>query len=253
VFLFTRRFRFILTLAFGISVSLLNSFQKILVLTVVFGESLWSTVNDFINYIIEEWFFIHTDGQTNFSFIIISIYAGIHLLIGSMAGLLAWRIPKVVKEKLSEQDNWLSIKEAGGFENESRKYRKHKLFSPASIIIFLMSITIIVISYIYPVNDRFNVLEIIIMIFRSILIMILWYYFISPILRTLITKKLAGRKGGYAKEVNSVVTILPSVKSIVYSVWKSSSKYKGLGRIYNFIIYSILYILTDKKNHQKSS
>jgi hypothetical protein len=116
-----------------------------------------------------------------------------------------------------------------------------------------MGITIIVISYVFPVTDRFNVLDIIIMISRSILIMILWYYFISPIIRTLITKKLTGKKDGYAKEVNAVVTVLPSVKSIVYSVWKSSSKYKGLSRIYNFIIYSIVYLLDDQKNQQQSS
>lgn len=253
IFFLMRRFRFILSVLFGVTVSLINGFQKILVLTLIYGAALWSTINDFLNYIIKDWFVINTTRETDYSLIIISLYVGIHLAAGLFTGILAYYIPKEVTEKLGVRGVNFALFDYKDFGKYSVKKKRLKIFKPTSVMIFLMGIIIIIISYFHPVTDRFNVTAVVIMLIRAMIIMILWFLFISPIIVNYIQKKFYTTQNRYSKEVEILVSTLPAIKEIIYSIWKSSSSHKGFKRLYHFIIYSLIYTLNDENESKNKA
>ena len=252
LFFITKRFRFILTVMFAVTVSLLNGLQKILVLTLIYGAALWSTLNDFFNYIVEDWLFFNVSHRIDFSFIVISVYVGIHLLAGVVTGVLAYRIPKKINEKLTEPEIIIPVLHIKNDSHRTAERKNKKLIKPFSVMIFLIAVFIVVISYLSPETERFNIPKIIVMIVRSILIMFIWFYFISPLIKKYIRNRLTKTNGKYSKEIEYIVSGIPEIKQIVISVWKYSSEYKGFWRIYQFIIFCLIYILADFNHSGKS-
>lgn len=240
---FTKRFRFISAVLLGLTVSLLNGFQKVLVLTIIYGNTLWNTINDFLNYITEEWLSVSLNDPVDFSLLLISIYVGIHLSAGIVAGVIAYRLIISVENKLKQPGKLPAlIVEAGNKERLNTGKRKKRL-KLSAITIFVFSVIIILISYLYPESERFDINAILIMIVRSIMIIFIWFYFIAPRIKSLIRKYLLNKKSDYAKEAESIISTLPMIRLIISAVWKYSASYKGIRRIAYFITTSLVYLL----------
>lgn len=247
LFFLSRKFKFFPIVLFSVTVQLINGFQKIIVLTLIFGAALWKTINDFINYIVAEWFFIKFSGQTDYSFFIISFYISIHLFAGLLIGIIAYRIPIEVKEQLSNYDvNNFNFSEDSQIPKPERKSTVKLKFS--SILILIMSVSIVIASYFYPLENRFDVTAVLLMLVRAICIIFVWFYFISPFISNLIKRKVSGSTSRYSREISLIVTQIPQLRKISLLIWKSTSAYKGLKRVYQFIINILAYILSDKNN-----
>lgn len=247
LFFLSRKFNFSLIVLFSVTVQLINGFQKIIVLTLIFGTALWKTINDFMNYIVEEWFFIKFSDQTDYSFLIISFYIGIHLISGLLIGIIAYRIPMEAKEQLNNYDvNNFNLSEAIQIPKAKRKSKVR--IKPSSILILTMSFFIVLASYFYPAENRFDVTAVLLMLVRAICIIFIWFYFISPFIINLIRQKFSGRENRYSKEISLIITQIPHLRNLSYHIWKSTSAYKGLKRIFHFIIKILAYILSDKNN-----
>ncbi len=247
LFFLSRKFNFFLIVIFSVTVQLINGFQKIIVLTVIFGAALWKTINDFLNYVVGEWFFIKFSGETDYSFFIISFYIGIHLIAGFLFGIIAYRIPMEVKVQLSNYDviNFNYSEEKQISKPKEKSIVKLKF---SSILILIMFISIITASYFYPEENRFDVTAVLLMLVRAICVIFIWFYFISPFISNLIRRKNSGNTSRYSKEISFIVTQIPHLRTISYHIWKSTSDYKGLKRIYQFIIKILAYFLSDKNN-----
>lgn len=240
---FTKRFRFISAVLLGLTVSLLNGFQKVLVLTIIYGNTLWNTINEFLNYISEEWLLISLNNPVDFSLLLISIYIGIHLSAGIAAGVIAYRLIISVENKLKHPAELPALIVEAGNKERLKAVKRNKWLKPSAITIFVISAIIILISYLYPESERFDVNAILIMIARSILIIFIWFYLIAPKIKSIIRKYLINKKSGYAKEAESIISTLPMIRLIISSVWKYSASYKGIKRITYFITTSLVYLL----------
>lgn len=250
IFFAFRKFKYLSTVLFSIIVQLLNGFQKIIVLTLIFGAALWRTINNFLNYIIEEWFFIKFSGQTDYSYLIISFYIGIHLIAGFIVGIVAYRIPVEIKMQIDKQIvNDFSIEAINQKLEQKRKSEVRLKLS--SVLIIIMSVTIIVASYFYPIENRFDVTAVLLMLIRAVAIIFVWFYIISPLISRFLRNKLVENKNNYNKEISEIVNQLPFLKTAAYTIWKSTSEYSGFKRIYHFIVMTLAYALYEKNSPDK--
>ncbi|MBS4034579.1 MAG: hypothetical protein KGZ85_08950 [Ignavibacterium sp.] len=247
IFFLSRKFKMLSALFLGIIVSLLNGFQKVLVLTLIYGQSLWEVINDFFSYVAEEWFLLPAGNSINFSFILISIYVGLHLLAGIAAGIMAYRIPLVVRNKIDNPDTkQMELIEDMKIKTVSGNTKKKKWLKPSALIIMVLSIAIILLSYLYPESTRFDVNAVLMMIARALLIITVWFYFLAPRIKSLLKNYLSKKQNRYSKDVESIVSSFGELKLIVYSAWKYSAGERGLNRLNSFLISSLVYLLRDK-------
>jgi len=245
LFFFTKKFKMLSALLLGITVSFLNGFQKVLVLTLIYGMTLWATVDDFLNYIAEKWFMFSISDPIDFSVLLISVYVGIHVLLGVIAGIMAYTIPNRVEEKLKEPSFMIPLMEQKANEQKIKRKRKRKWLKPSALVIFILSVILILASYLYPETSKFDVSAIIIMLARSVLIMVIWFFFIAPRITNYLKKYLYKKQNKYAKEFTSFISFMPNLKILVASAWKTSSKFKRVKRLKLFLITCLVYLLND--------
>ena len=95
IFFFKKRFFAFSSMMLGIIVGILTGSQRIITLTLIFGATFWDAINQFINYLIKE-FFMSSIGEIslNFSLVLMGTYILIHAAFGFAAGLLASKLPK---------------------------------------------------------------------------------------------------------------------------------------------------------------
>ena len=114
-------------------------------------------------------------------------------------------------------------------------------------MLFVFSLIIIAISFLFEEVDKNIGTQILIMLGRSILIIVVWYYFISPLLLKFVNNILSRKQKKRADEIDSIVKVFPNIKSIIKYSWNETSDLKGLKRIaYFFDRVLIHYILFEQ-------
>lgn len=243
IFFRPKRLFHISTIIFGIVTLTLSSMQKILLLTIVYGTDLWESLNRFGSYISEQFFFL---GKIeNVSFLVIGFYVGFHMVSGFFIGIAASNLPRWIRESHVEID----MKKIGevnnkGIKNRGKK-RKRKLWiqRPSGILILIMALVIISLTYIFPYFSETAGYRAIVMIIRSILIMSIWFFFISPYFIKYYKKFFKRKESKYSNEVSSVILLLPLFRAIVVYNWKVSKGTFFLKRVKKFIVKTFIYIL----------
>ncbi len=242
LFFLSGKFYRLSSLLFGIIVLLLSSLQKILLLTIIYGNNLWYSIDQFGVFVTEQIPYIDTVGET--SLWLIGIYSGLHLIGGVVAGYIAGALPGMVKkasETITAEDLELSIISAAP---EIKKRKKRVWFrKPSSILIVILAFFIVVLTYIFPAFSESVALRAVVMIVRALLIMGLWFFVISPLVIRWYKVFFRDRKGKYAGEIENTLSSFPLFKSIVTHSWKKTAGRNFFRRVKEFMIIVLVYIL----------
>ena len=244
VFISKNYFR-ISALLLGVITLSFSGIQKIIVLTLLFGNTLWKSINMFIKQISKEIFGIEINSDLHFGFLLIGLYIFIHIASGIFIGFYAGMLPKKInscKIQIPEYFFSESTKEIP----KINKKKKNWLLRPTGIIIISISVSLLIFSYISPSTSEVASSDIILMLLRSITIMIIWITLIGPIVRKLLQKYLSGKKSFYAREVSEIIESFPHFKKVIAYCWKISSDKKGFIRIHHFLSKSFYYLLISK-------
>ncbi|MBE0638880.1 MAG: hypothetical protein IH598_10200 [Bacteroidales bacterium] len=246
----SKKIRLLSSLLFGIIVSLLNGFQKIIVLTLIYGQHLWRTIDDFYNFISQEWFPAVLQQHVAFSHWLIGGYILFHLIVGVAAGILAYIVPLKVEAKMHESPE-IPILSRELIPVYPTKPASKKGLKPTGLAIVALSVVMILLSYLYPETSGFDITGILIMLGRSFLILVLWFYLLAPLIKTYLVKVFRDNsESNYAVEVDSVIDALPSMKLTIAESWSSSSQYKGINRLFQFLIGSLATTLKETKQYE---
>ena len=228
----------------GIMTLLFSAVQKLVVLTVLFGNTLWKSINIFIKQISKEFFSIGLSSDINYGHVLIWAYLTIHIAAGIFIGFYAGILPKKISyysHKISESNfDELNI----GIPQKEKKKKKRNWFQrPTGIIFLIISILLLLFSYLSPTNSGIASWEIVVMLIRSVLLTVLWYALLAPIVKRLFQKYLSKKKSIYAQEIDEIMNLFPHFRNIVSYIWKNSSDKKGFKRIHYFISTSFFYLL----------
>jgi len=242
------------TFVLSISTMLLFGFQKVIVYTVVFGKTLWQSIDTFTNFIIDQFHIMGQNSQTiHFSMIIISGYIFIHLAFGIFIGIVAGRIPGWLITSINDNDYYIK-----GIKNELtaksipylHKKSKNSKTKLRIIIFSIISIVLLILSYFIPNSESNFLIEVVLMIFRAVMITLVWYFYLAPLLVYHSKKYLKKQQNIYAEEVQEILNLFPYLRNILSQCWLKSSDQKGLKKYQLFFSYSIITILLTNFNFE---
>ena len=234
-------------LLLGIITLFFSGIQKIVVLTILFGNNLWKSINIFVKQVANEFLSLGFHPDIHYGFLLIGIYVFIHIIAGIFIGLYAGSIPKkldIYSEQIKSLKFDLSELEIPKKEKKGKK--KSWLLRPTGLIILTILIVVLIYSYYNPYKSELASLDIIIMLIRSIILTVLWYALLAPIVRKMFQKFISGKKSFYSKEIDEILNLFPQFKKIVGFTWKESQSLKGLKRIKHFLSTSFYYLLLSK-------
>jgi hypothetical protein len=248
-FFFSKRFYAVSSIMFGIVVGILTGLQRLITLTLIFGITFWDAINQFLNYVIKEFFISSPETSAfNFSLVLMTSYVLIHLVFGFAAGVFASKMPVKInsesaKDLIVSEINLRSSNESGAVQKMKRKLWWSK---PSYIASFIFSAGLLIISYTNPQAINLDKNSILVMLIRSVLIMLLWFYFLSPILLTFIKRLLHKRQNDYTNEITSIINHFPIYKNAAAVIWRLSAKQKGFRRLNYFMVTFIINVLILK-------
>jgi len=221
-----------------------SAFQKIAIYTIMFGMTFWESIDIFIKFVLNQ-FFISSNLNISFSYLIILVYVFIHILGGISSGIIAIRIPKWVTNFAHDIDLSQIVPESTS-ETVKLKRKSKKWYSKLSgILFFSLALFLIVLSYTTSSLESNLPTKITIMVVRSISITLIWFLLIAPYTIKFLQRILNRKKNEYATEVENIFNLLPEMKALVKFSWEKSKVKTGYGRIKLFLSYVFVIILIE--------
>lgn len=200
-----------------------SGLQRILVLTIVYGNDLWKVINNFINGLTKQ------KVTTNYSLWIGVAYVALHFITGIVIGWWASLLPKRIEKWRRENKYNIIVQDATTFSPAVT--RKRKRLKTGLLIIWLLLIALYVQSYFKigsPLLPSHISLKILL---RSIIIVLGWIFIIGPLLKQLLHKWLQKEQNRSQQEVQEVLRLLPITQQLITQSWKQSAASKGWKRI----------------------
>lgn len=224
-----------------------SGIQKIVVLTVLFGNYLWKSINIFIKQVANEFLSLGFHPDIHYGFLLVGVYVLIHLIAGAIIGIYAGSLPKRLNE-FSVQIKTIKFDESPSEipKKEKKGKKKSWLMRPTGIIILTILFAVLIYSYFNPYKSDIASVEIIIMLLRSIVLTIFWYALLAPFVKRMFQKFISGKKSFYSEEIDEILNLFPQFKKIVGYTWKDSQSLKGLKRIKHFLSTSFYYLLLSR-------
>ncbi len=243
-------------ISLGFFAILFSSFQKLIVLTILFGNTLWESLDLFVSYILSEIGLGQSYKSISFSYFLVSIYVGIHITAGLIIGMYAAELPAWLQKESGLIDSKFiyEINNYDFFKQKNKRKKKRWWNRPTGFLMIGFSLVLMIISYISPQLGKETSYEILFMLIRSIVITYLWFYIVSPFILKHFVKFVEKNKFTYASEINRITALFPSFKKIINYSWNESSTYKGTKRIIRFFSRSLILLLiveltdVDNKN-----
>ena len=243
VFFFSKKFFKTSALLFAIIVVVLSGAQRILTLTIVFGNTFWNSIDTYSRILISEFFGKNSSQNlVSMSLLIISAYLFLHFLIGSFFGFVAGKLPVWINKNITEKD-FISYDQSESGEKFPEIKRKRKRWwnkKPGKIFLSVVLI-LVVFSYFHPELGEKYSLKLIIMLVRSFIVLFLWFTLISPLLYKAFRKIVDRKQISYLAETDKILSTFPELKRISLYSWKKSLKFKGYQRL-KFFVTSILLL-----------
>ena len=231
--------RYWAALLLAILAMLQSAMQKIIVLSLLFGKSIWDAIDEWgiwVGEMMGVWI------QTSSSLWLISIYTGIYLVGGVVIGHIAGRLTHTVFEDWEkarfrltlDKDHQLNI------SFKRRKYRYRSLII-LSILLFLIVITLFI-----RTDGDTAWLDAIKVLARVMIILMIWFVWVAPFIARFFQKYFVKKSGEYSKEISQTMELLPYIAWIIKKAWNDSSSHGWVQKIPFFFRLVIMYVLLFK-------
>ncbi len=203
-----------------------SAIQRILVMTLIYGNGFWDTINVFIQSITQEM------EITNYSLILVSCYVIIHLIIGLFIGVFISKIPTKLTSFVPHKSEFLTDQNSLFHTKKTTKKSSFK---------WLIALVILSVIYWLSLNNMlfsaklFN--QIIGIIFRSSIILIIWKFIIGPYITKYLKKYLLSTSKKYQYQIEDINNVLPGMKHMLNEAWILSKEQSRLNRPKYFILH----------------
>lgn len=216
-----------------------SALQKLLTLTIVFGQSLWSALDVYMGWIGKQLSFLPF---TLNSEILIYTFLGIYLFSGIVVGFLIIRTIKLIQQvDVKQKDFKLNTVLP---EISTKKNNKKGLYFLSILLV------VVLIPLLFYSNNFLGWQKAVYLIIRSVLILIVWYTLFGPFLIKLLNKFLLKKRQFYQTDLQDILKILPSLKAIIHQSWNDCKSFRGLNRLPQFLAKSIVYSLHFKNTKE---
>ena len=201
-----------------------SGLQRILVLTIVYGNDLWKVINNFINGLTKQ------KQTTNYSLWIGGGYVFLHLITGIVVGWWSSLLPERIARWSQDKQNIVLADDATTIALPA-KAKKRKRLKKGLFIVWLLLIALYVQSYfiigttVLPSHISLKIL------LRSLIIVLGWIFIAGPLLKKILHWWLKKKQTRSQQDVQQILRLLPATRQLIAQSWKHSSGIKGWKRI----------------------
>jgi len=190
-----------------------SGFQRIIMLTILYGNDFWSVLDSFIAKLTGS---THTP---QYSLYIGIGYLAIHLFTGLLVGAWLGRLPQRM-EKWQQEKKYVLVPETGS-PAHLEKFGRQRSRKGLWIIWFLLAAVYFQSYYgigkpLLPAHISLKIL------LRSVLIVSAWVLFATPLLKKLLHGWLEKKKTQSRETVHAIVRLLPSTQQLAIRSWQKT-------------------------------
>ena len=215
-----------------------SAIQKLLVLTLFFGESLWKAMDNMVAFAGKQLGYIVSNG----SFWIVAVYLVIYIAGGFFIAWLAYRTIK----NFDTANPLFILKESSAvnidYNTGSKAFKKN---SYKKIWLLLLAMVILsVILFFFSDDTKQGWMEVLKTITWALSALLIWFVLIGPLLTKSIQKLLKKKESRYSDEVARTLSFLPVLKKLAALAWQQSKLQRGSKRWLFFFTAFIYAALT---------
>lgn len=220
------------------SIAMLESaIQKILVLTIFFGESLWKAMDEMMAMLARQF----GSSISNGSYWVIGIYLCIYIIGGFLIGWLAYRTIQDFRSK--EPVLKLDMTEGLAVVNPSTKRTGKPIYKKLLVLVLLM-ICLSAILFVFAADTKTGWLAVTKTITWTLSAILIWYMLIGPLFTKAVQKLLQKKENRYSDEVSKALAFLPVLRQLSVLAWQQSKLHSGFKRWHIFFTTLIHAALT---------
>ncbi|MCW5519615.1 hypothetical protein J1N09_07185 [Aureitalea sp. L0-47] len=223
----------ITVLVLGLLTFLESALQKLLTLTIIYGESLWDAVDVYGSWVGQKVSFLDpvlSSRTLIWSYVIFYAIAGIFMGIVILRTMTLMRSVEVM-----DQEKWMDAHTA------IIQQKKSKSPSGKILIFWAIALLVILLPLLFFNSEFYGWKAGLYLVARSALILVCWYLLLGPLLLKGIQKLLSRRRSAYQEDIQNTLSLLPHLRLILKYAWKDSRSLKGMNRFQHFIARSIVY------------
>lgn len=245
-------FRRVAIFLFAIIALLLSAFQKIIILTILFGTGLWIAIDSFMKFLIIQFSLPNEFANYSFSWILIVNYTLLHVLAGIFVSIKILNFEHWIKTKNKELNlDIVSFNDDSDYFKKKNGMKKKRWWQKKSgITILTFSFIVMIISYLYPNLGENLFYDILFMLVRSLIITFVWFVIISPKIISFVHRYFEKQKFQHASEINSITEVFSDFKKIINYTWNSSKEFNGVFRAKYFLSNTIAFLFLIDQNHE---
>jgi hypothetical protein len=206
-------------ISFSILAMIESAIQKPLLATLIFGKELWLAVDEYVNKL----FVLTTDHTfTNFSVYFLSVYVILYAVWGGVVGIWAYKLPiKLARLSVAEQ----SIENITALRVTPK--RKRWFFIGIFLVILLL-----LALYVFEMPAP------ILYIIRTVIIVAVIYFLITPIVRYFL-KRFTEQRHSF---IADFYRALPELRITLQKANQFASSHKGLYKRWSTFLLYLLYL-----------
>jgi hypothetical protein len=235
---------------FGALVLGQSGIQKILILTLIFGHSLWESIDIFIAFVLNQVSVATETVPFHFSTFIVVLYVGLHIIVGILAVL--WVLHLQQRHRHFANGERISNSQRVKLpDKKPQKKKKGWWRKPGYLAIVLMSVFLYLVSFFQPETVAIWHWTPLLIIVRSAAILMLWFYWLSPIVSRWLRTRLKRHQSSYSAEIEQTMAMFPEVKLQVFYCWRTAAKEHWSKRIsaFSFCLFSLIFAVDESGNH----
>lgn len=225
-----------------VSLGLIESaIQRLLTLTLLYGNTLWEAINIWGDLVTKKWGIMI---PVSSSILIIYIYLFIHLLAGLFIGWFVWKIIGTTDKLWGESRFQLQLELADkkSFIGSGKVKKKWKRY-------FLFGVLVVLILIAYSIGNHSDFEKGLFSILRAVVLLTFWFVFLAPLLIKLLQRWLGRKHQELSSQVAHTMDMIPQLIWIIDKAWKETAHLTWIRRWKVFLIHSLLYILQYKSVH----
>lgn len=229
-------------LLLGIASLLQSAFQKLIILTLIFGVDFWKALDEFLNSINK----MMGLSSISYSIYLIAVYVGLHLIAGIFVGIFSGRLPHFFSQSAFEFNSQKFEVPTTLTLFPLKKTTKNRFTKPIYWILFILLFIALYETFFSGKMPPILGSKAFKLILRSSIFLLLWYFIVAPILLMLFQKWLAKQQSKFSKEVDSILKLIPEMKYISEQCWQRTSTKRSFKRISTFVRFTFFMLLAKQ-------
>ncbi|MEO6252691.1 MAG: hypothetical protein ABIO79_05270 [Ferruginibacter sp.] len=232
------RVNFISMLLLSTIAMLESAVQKLLILTLFFGQSLWKAMDGMIAWLADQFGSIVSNG----SYWIVCMYLLIYLVGGVFIAWLAYRTIKSFKSENLTLILDTAVEQDLGLIETKRSAAKNN-YKKLWVLILLM-IVLSVVLFVFAEDNKHGWLAVAKTTTWTLSAILIWFMLMAPLFTKVIQMLLQKKQSRYSDEVLKTLSFLPVLRRLTALAWQQSKMYNGFRRWYFFFASLIHTTLT---------